>query len=146
MFQYICSINASIFAVGILTFVIGGCMIISSLVKDIKIVIKSFNKYIKAMKNPKKCLKQIFEFINLHSSAKQLCKLKYIFVKTYFIHKLTIIYHPHFPFRLVREFSIVYRPIFVYVSFWGIAALCETMLTLMLELVEYFISIISVVL
>lgn len=120
LFQYICVLNSTFFGVSVSTFVIGGSMGINSVIKDLKNIIKSF-KYTKPKKSSNERLAKLCEFIDLHASAKQFSNLSTYFHKSniWFIHQLTnSTINPSF--RLVRDFSAVYRPVFIYMIVWSI--------------------------
>lgn len=73
LFEYISALNATFFGASVSTFVIGGSMVINSVINDLKNIIKSL-RYAKAKRSSRKCSAKLSEFINLHSSAKQLSR------------------------------------------------------------------------
>lgn len=70
--QYIFTFNTTFAAASVVTLLIGAYIAISLLVHDLINTIGSFHKNIQQKKNRNKCPAQLFAFITLHSSAKQL--------------------------------------------------------------------------
>lgn len=120
MFQFVASL-ASI-GIGIFLFII-------TMVKDMKRTVKDLSKLSKTEPLLKK---QLYDFIEFHSIAKQLSSLSMNKNPNKDCFELNFIY------RLVRDASKLEQPMNMVVFTWSCAALGIAMLTIKMELVRRF--------
>lgn len=131
IFLYVGSITS--LGIGAFLFLISGC-------RDVMCNLTSINKMAKSKRHHLKCLKHISAFIRLHSDMKQLCDCnlnKFYFQNSFINGNRNFFYCC---FRLVRDFSKFWQPIFLTLFAWSLISICGTMLMIQIEIVQYFCS------
>lgn len=129
LLQYVMVARNFLFISGATSFGIAVFLYIATITEDVKFCLKSINKKAKRKKNQAHTFEQLKDFIQLHSVAKQLSKI--CLTSTKFV---TVLFHKY---RLVRDFSTIYQPIFMFTFTWSLITICSAMLMLQLELVQY---------
>lgn len=121
-----------------MSFSFGTGVIMIAFSDDIKAQLSVLNEINGLNKNEAQIgTKQFFEIVEFHSNAKQLRKSQFLFlfaINEYSRHLYSI-------FRLINDFTAIFS--FMYFGYfaWTILTICDTLLILQVELVEYFIGL-----
>lgn len=122
---YLCKISAVFTAIGL-----GIFLLTLSVAEDINDDLISINKNAKNKKKRVLALKQLNEFVQYHSDAKQ---LSHEFLKFKLLFKLNF---ESLLLRLAHDFSNLFQPIFTVVFTWSTITICISLLLIQIDLVK----------
>lgn len=128
--QYICFTYAVMFFANIMCFGIGMSLFIQSSITDIQCHLKLLNKSIKSKDHRLVLIKQIRDFIQYYSDAKQLSEFK-------FVPLIEFQYSIFFIFRMVRDFLVIIQPMLMVTIGYSFITICSVFLIIQAELVKY---------
>lgn len=127
IFLFVGSITS--FGVGAFLFLLSGC-------RDVLSNLHLINKMAKSKRLRAKSMQHVFAFIRLHSKMKQLCEF---LIQNFRSQNLSVVIeNVDICFRLVKNFSNFWQPIFMTLFPWSLVNVCGTSLMIQIELVSYF--------
>lgn len=135
-----------IFASCVLPVLFGVYFIAIALTRDVTAELKSLNDFAKIKKNRSMAMKQLCEFIDFHSTAKQFrsfTSIKIIFLIFFRIESINCSLILLF-LRFVEDLSDLFQPFFMMFFALCLVLISSTMLFVQIELVEYFWKIITI--
>lgn len=131
--MYICALYYYILITVTISFPIGFHLHAVALSKDVECILKAINKNAKTKNKRLEVLKQIHDFVDLHSDLKQLSHSS-DWSSAGVVNKSNLKFHC----RIISEFSHIYQ--FIVTAFFGVSfvTICAVMLMIQVEIVESF--------
>ena len=130
--EYVMLAYLIFFIMCIISFGIGSYYLVISLTNDLKGQLDLINEHLQTKRNRLQAIKEMYEFIQFDSDTKQLS----IEIRIEVI--CSEIECESFSFRLVKDLSSIFQPIFLAVFSWCISALVGSLLMFQIDMAVTF--------